>query len=1009
MMEKTDTKPILKHINKHDFYNETIVEDFDLQPWNFDNDYEVVFENDKYQICKPTKKTGLIPLSAGTTWIASNDWYSRTRDKKSKYDDVDPDSWTMRSWDTRYVILDKNNPKKKWMFTDGLGDIYSPSFARYSCATWVADNGDQAMWKWFLDKKFPYISTNLDKKVGHKLITDKTVFTYPDDIGTLSWRTKSNSNITQIVIREGTTIIKANAFEGLNKVERVDIPNTVTSIGSNAFYYCASLKQVTLPSSLKKIGRNAFYYCTSLTNLEIPDTVKTIGDAAFYDCSSLKTIKLPKNLTELSDGVLCGCPIENLDIPQNITSMGNACLRNTHLKNIVVPNKVETIGGGAFAIPSLETIYIPKSVQKIKAPLFMYWNNNEVSNITINCEAESKPEGWNKDWAAKSGDWSRTNYEYRYTYLSNIHWGVPNPSASTVEEVDLGEDLAGVNDSSFIFEEMKKILESFDDTVVIIDNYLFDYFDADDEFVIYTVNNDNILSLKPASLIYKEIKEAYSNYINENDDYDISLLEFSKQWISKLNEHQIDFENEGHYRGWIKRLISNNYDYFNSSEIEKFKSEFDINEDFDLHPVNFSSPTLYEDEYWAVRKPTNNNDLQDEASSTAWFSNNQDTDWYFDYYESNPFFIFENKKTGERYLYNTRQSWSSIKKDDGNTWQPTNRYRYSRTPSGLLYKFLKEAPNADGLIRWCVKKWPSGLQELKYEVKANDYIAKNGNIITYKSEMYNKIRDTNWYDDSSQAKELRAIRDSFKYVVFPRNTHKIEDNAFREWKGLEYVVIPNTVTEIGYSAFYQCKNLKSLTLSNRIAYIGEDAFGWCPIENEIFIPSTCEKIESSPFVQTKIPVIKCDFPEKPEGWDAHWNFRDYETNLRVEWLKADNSNTETTTNEDLDLKPQDDSGVVLKTVIKLTSGDWSWYDITSEKLKNAIIEDISKTEQFNESQKPQLLDYLNNHLDDNWAVITDENHTSVILFLEGKRDFTINISEALRRYIIDTAEDVSNF
>ena len=75
---------------------------------------------------------------------------------------------------------------------------------------------------------------------------------------------------TNIVIKDGTTHIAANAFQGCANLSNIHIPNSVTSIGENAFSRCTGLTIVTLPNSAKNLGFNLFYACTGLTSVTLP-------------------------------------------------------------------------------------------------------------------------------------------------------------------------------------------------------------------------------------------------------------------------------------------------------------------------------------------------------------------------------------------------------------------------------------------------------------------------------------------------------------------------------------------------------------------------------------------------------------------------------------------------------------------------------------------------------------------------------------------------------------------
>ena len=69
--------------------------------------------------------------------------------------------------------------------------------------------------------------------------------------------------------------IPANAFENMESLSSVVIPDNVTAIGDNAFAGCSNLESVTL-NSVDAIGENAFAGCDNLTSI----TINTQGGSA---------------------------------------------------------------------------------------------------------------------------------------------------------------------------------------------------------------------------------------------------------------------------------------------------------------------------------------------------------------------------------------------------------------------------------------------------------------------------------------------------------------------------------------------------------------------------------------------------------------------------------------------------------------------------------------------------------------------------------------------------------
>lgn len=189
---------------------------------------------------------------------------------------------------------------------------------------------------------------------------------------------------------------------------------TVTVIGEKAFENCTNMTRINLPDTIKEIGNRAFYGCTGLTDFTIPKNVKTFGTQIFYKASNIKTVyynsdySAGENLkyANIETVVFGGSSIpsrvlyentnvKNVTIPDSVTSIGSyAFFDCTSLKSIVIPDSVTSIGHSAFyGCTSLKSIVIPDSVTSIGYHAFY-----GCSKLTINCEAEAKPSGWDYDW-----------------------------------------------------------------------------------------------------------------------------------------------------------------------------------------------------------------------------------------------------------------------------------------------------------------------------------------------------------------------------------------------------------------------------------------------------------------------------------------------------------------------------------------------------------------------------------------------------------------------------------
>ncbi len=158
-----------------------------------------------------------------------------------------------------------------------------------------------------------------------------------------------------LVFNEELVKIGDEAFDYIDSLTSVTIPNSVTKIGNDAFSLCKSLTSVTIPDSVTAIGDRAFAYCDSLTSITIPSNVTVIGSSAFWGCKNLSSIIIPEGITEIAHGIFNECKC---------------------LTDVTIPNSITTIREWAFAFcTSLTSVTIPENVNTIEANAFWHCNN----------------------------------------------------------------------------------------------------------------------------------------------------------------------------------------------------------------------------------------------------------------------------------------------------------------------------------------------------------------------------------------------------------------------------------------------------------------------------------------------------------------------------------------------------------------------------------------------------------------------------------------------------------
>ena len=157
------------------------------------------------------------------------------------------------------------------------------------------------------------------------------------------------------------TSISPGAFDRMDSLVTVTIPDTVTSIANRAFSDCPALQRVTLVAGLTRIDDRAFYNCPSLSAIALPEGLVFLGDSAFEGCSSLSSLTLPSTLVNIPVSAFEGCvSLTALNVPEGVLSIASHAFRGcTSLKEITIPNSVTTLGMAFANCLSVTRISLP--------------------------------------------------------------------------------------------------------------------------------------------------------------------------------------------------------------------------------------------------------------------------------------------------------------------------------------------------------------------------------------------------------------------------------------------------------------------------------------------------------------------------------------------------------------------------------------------------------------------------------------------------------------------------
>ena len=187
------------------------------------------------------------------------------------------------------------------------------------------------------------------------------------DVVSSPWENYKN-DVKQVIILEGITHIKCDAFWAYEQLEKVYIPETVTSIGDEAFFSCQKLKEISLPISLKIISNGAFCGCKSLESIVIPEGISKVESTTFADCANLKRVSIPESVTRICSFAFSNCnSLKIISIPRSVENIdSNAFCDCTSLTDIIINNSSCSIVDEEQTIHSAAVIhgYIGSTAQE---------------------------------------------------------------------------------------------------------------------------------------------------------------------------------------------------------------------------------------------------------------------------------------------------------------------------------------------------------------------------------------------------------------------------------------------------------------------------------------------------------------------------------------------------------------------------------------------------------------------------------------------------------------------
>jgi hypothetical protein len=257
--------------------------------------------------------------------------------------------------------------------------------------------------------------------------------------------------------RKPVTKIDEAGFKDAGNLVSVTIPHSIVEIADDAFFGCNSLRNITVMSNnteyqsidgnlYSKDGTKLIQYAVgkSATSFVISNRVKSIGKYAFNGDKSLMSVVVGKEVKEIGVFAFSDCiklievyNLSTLDVSDCFKdaikihkslsdksiitkdSQGFVTFEDDGVKTllsfdgsateIILPKDIVNIREFAFNNnDNLISVTIPSNVKNIDAQAFY-----DCDFLTVYCEAESKPDGWDSSWGTLERPvyWSK-DWEY---------------------------------------------------------------------------------------------------------------------------------------------------------------------------------------------------------------------------------------------------------------------------------------------------------------------------------------------------------------------------------------------------------------------------------------------------------------------------------------------------------------------------------------------------------------------------------------------------------------------
>ncbi|NMA46804.1 MAG: leucine-rich repeat protein [Lentisphaerae bacterium] len=166
--------------------------------------------------------------------------------------------------------------------------------------------------------------------------------------------------------------IAAGAFQGLDALTSVVLPDSVASVGVDAFADCLNLQSITFGRGLTELGEGALQNCPALAGIVVPSendafALDAAGVLFSHDFSALHrypparggdSYELPATVRAIQPYAFDGCAeLSTLTLPAGLEAIGDVAFGDSGFTEFVFPGAPPTLGAAPFPTAAVVRCY----------------------------------------------------------------------------------------------------------------------------------------------------------------------------------------------------------------------------------------------------------------------------------------------------------------------------------------------------------------------------------------------------------------------------------------------------------------------------------------------------------------------------------------------------------------------------------------------------------------------------------------------------------------------------